>query len=174
MVSGAWPLCRISRTWKMYFRHEVTTSSNRPTEAMSWTNEIGHAKDLKHSSTGITAGDFETFDSKIVRGLMKISPWNFQKGVFKEREKYKGRQDYRQWDKVHGWSTDISITAIQSSKLSTFPQITDIQKITLRSDNVQSFDTKWDEIIITMQKQSEWELLVNLYFRQLEKCDELK
>ena len=35
----------------------------------------------------------------------------------------------------------------------------DLLKIELRGDNVQTFDTKWDETIIAMLKQPDEELL---------------
>ena len=39
---------------------------------------------------------------------------------------------------------------------------------------MQTFDTKWDETIIAMQKQPDEELLGNLHCRQLDKPDQLK
>ena len=51
--------------------------------------------------------------------------------------------------------------------------ISDIMKIELRSDNVQTFDTKWDDTIV-MQKQPDEELLDNLYTRQLETSDQIR
>ena len=49
--------------------------------------------------------------------------------------------------------------------------IADLLKIELKSDNVQTFDTKWDETINAMQKRPDEEPLENLYFKQLEKSD---
>ena len=52
--------------------------------------------------------------------------------------------------------------------------ISDLLNIELRCDNVQTFDTQWDETIIAMQKQPSEELVDDLYFRQLEESDQLK
>ena len=52
--------------------------------------------------------------------------------------------------------------------------ISDLLNIELRCDNVQTFDTQWDETIIAMQKQPSEELVDDLYFRKLEKSDQLK
>ena len=66
---GAWPLCSIFRTWNMNCRSEVARGSNRPTQAMPWTNEVEKAKDLNDMATsnlirGIASGDFERMCSK--------------------------------------------------------------------------------------------------------------
>ena len=46
-----------------------------------------------------------------------------------------------------------------------FLDMPDLLKIELRGDNVQTFDTKWDETIIAMLKQPDEELLYKLYVR---------
>ena len=53
----------------------------------------------------------------------------------------------------------------------TFQDLPDLVKVELRSDNVQSFDTRWDETIIAMSKQFDEAVLENLYLRQLDKAD---
>ena len=50
----------------------------------------------------------------------------------------------------------------------------DLPNIELRGDSVQTFHTKWDETASAMQKQSDEQLLENLYFRRLEKSEQLK
>ena len=52
--------------------------------------------------------------------------------------------------------------------------ISDLLKIDFRGDSVQTFDTKRDETTIVMQKQSDEELIENVYFRQLKGSDQLK
>ena len=37
--------------------------------------------------------------------------------------------------------------------------ISDLLKVELKGDNMQPFDTKWDETVIVMQKQADEELL---------------
>ena len=39
--------------------------------------------------------------------------------------------------------------------------VSDLPNIQLRSDSVQTFDTKWDETIIAMQQQTDEDLLQN-------------
>ena len=52
--------------------------------------------------------------------------------------------------------------------------ISNFLKVELRGNKVKTTNTKWDETIIAMQKQPDGELLENLFFRQLEKSDQLK
>ena len=52
--------------------------------------------------------------------------------------------------------------------------ISDLLKIELRGDNAQTFNTRWDESMITMKKQSGEEQLENLHPGQTEKSDKFK
>ena len=51
--------------------------------------------------------------------------------------------------------------------------VSDLLTDELRNDNVQSFDTKWDDRIIASRNQPDHEVLENLYFWQLDKADQL-
>ena len=52
--------------------------------------------------------------------------------------------------------------------------LSDLLKIEIRNDNMQSFVTRWDETVIALTKQPDDEALANLYFRQLDKADQIK
>ena len=45
--------------------------------------------------------------------------------------------------------------------------LSDLLKIEIKNDSLQSFDTKWDETVIAMRKHPDEEILENLHFRQL-------
>ena len=46
--------------------------------------------------------------------------------------------------------------------------------ITLRNDNVQDFDTRWDEILLSMTKIPTDDVLESLYKLRIRECDQLK
>ena len=52
--------------------------------------------------------------------------------------------------------------------------VSDVLKVELKGDNVQHFDTRWDETIIAMTEKPDDEVLENLYFKQLDTAEQLK
>ena len=44
-------------------------------------------------------------------------------------------------------------------------------KVELKNDNVQSFNTRWNESIIAMKEQLDDKILQNLYYRQLQQLE---
>ena len=55
-----------------------------------------------------------------------------------------------------------------------FLDLNENSKVELENDNVQSFNTRWNETIIAMQKQPDDEMLGILCYRQLEQSEQLK
>ena len=101
--------------------------------------------------------DFQTLDSIIASALMNILHEDFRKRVLIEEER--GQQKSRfmtrrqdAWmiydqslqDQRHGRHSSASLKSLESRT---------------QSDNVQSFDTRWDETIITMAKKLDDEVL---------------
>ena len=50
----------------------------------------------------------------------------------------------------------------------------DLFSITLRSDDVQDFDTRWDEILLSMTKIPSDDILESLYKLRIRESDQLK
>ena len=50
----------------------------------------------------------------------------------------------------------------------------DLFSITLRNDNVQDFDTRWDEILLSMTKIPSDDVLESLYKLRIRESDQLK
>ena len=48
----------------------------------------------------------------------------------------------------------------------------ELLKVKLRNDNVQSFNTRWDETMIAMKEQPDKKILENLYHRQHQQSEE--
>ena len=105
--------------------------------------------------------NFEKLDAKIASALKKNNPDSyFQKKVSLEEQKVqkedwflRGRQiafmiyDYFRVTGAHGTVLDYA----------------DLFSITLQNDNVQEFDTRWDEILLSMTKVLSDEILESLY-----------
>ena len=52
--------------------------------------------------------------------------------------------------------------------------ITDLSEVQLENDNVQAFDTKWDDVLSAYTERPTDSMLVSLYKMQVQKSDELK
>ena len=50
----------------------------------------------------------------------------------------------------------------------------DLFSVTLRDDNVQEFDTRWDEVLLSMSKIPSHEILESLYKWRIRESDQLK
>ena len=52
--------------------------------------------------------------------------------------------------------------------------VNEICKVEMKNDNVQSFNTRWDETIIVMKKQPDGEILENLFYRHFQQSEQRK
>ena len=50
----------------------------------------------------------------------------------------------------------------------------DLFTVVLRNDNIQEFDTKWDEILLSMTKIPTDDILDNLYKQRIRESEKLK
>ena len=50
----------------------------------------------------------------------------------------------------------------------------DLFSVTLRDDNIQEFDTRWDEVLLSMSKNPSDEVLESLYKLRIRESDKLK
>ena len=55
-----------------------------------------------------------------------------------------------------------------------FLEFTDLLKVELKGDNLRAFDTSWDETPLAMAQMPEDQYLESLYYKQLEKCDQIQ
>ena len=119
------------------------------------------------SMTGMAAGDFETPDSKIAGGLMKFFDGDFRKrGLITEDEKPQHQSMFRT-------GRHIAWTIFERVKISDSDgTVLDLSE--LENDHVQSFDTRWDDTVFSTREQPDDEVLEYLFFRQLDKGDQLK
>ena len=89
----AWPSSGSFGMWTMNVRDEIARGSNR--QAMPWIKQSEQAKKLSDlvaplSVAGIAAGDFQTWDSLVASGLMKILNGDFCKESSTKKKQHNG------------------------------------------------------------------------------------
>ena len=151
--------------WKIRFKTEVCTCSQYPTEAMHWIKEVEMVEsvdDLKSSCSirGIRTPDFGVLDAKIASALNRI----IHNSPFKRRVSL-GEQKAQKEDRflrgrqiaylIYGY---FLVTGADDS-VETYA---DLFTIGLRNDDIQEFDSKWDEILLSMTKITSDEILERL------------
>ena len=149
--------------WKIRFKNEVTTCSDFPSEAMLWIKEVEmvDSVDELKSSRSIAGKNFpnlQKLDAKIASALNNIiQNSHFKKKVSLEEQESPegGPVSTRKTDRLH----DLRLF---SSHWRSVLDYADSFSITLRNDNVQDFDTRWDEILLSMTKIPSDDILESL------------
>ena len=152
--------------WKIRFKTEVCICSQFPTEAMQWIKEVemvDSVDDLRSSSSirGISMPDFEVLDARIASALNRIiHNSNFKRRISLEEQKAqkqdrppRGRQTAlptHEHSRVTGANDSVENYA-------------DLFTFSLQNDDIQEFDSKWDEILLSMTQFPTDEILESLY-----------
>ena len=137
--------------WKIRFKTEVCTCSQFPTEAMQWIKEVelvDSVDELRFSSStrGISMPNFEVLDARIASALNKIiHNSHFKRRISLEEQKaqkqdrfFRGRQiAYLIYEYFRDTGANDSVE-----------NYADLFTISLRNDNIQEFDSKWDGVLL--------------------------
>ena len=163
--------------WKIRFKTEVCTCSQFPTEAMRWIKELemfDSVDDSRSSSSirGISMPNFEILDARIASALNRI----IHNSHFKRRislEEQKVQKEFRflrgrqiayliyEYFRVTGANDSVENYAALFS-------------ISLRNDDIQEFDSKWDGILLPMTKIPPDDILQGLYKLRIRESEKLK
>ena len=163
--------------WKIRFKTEVCTCSQFLTEAMQWIKEVelvDSVDDLRSSSSirSIPMPDFEVLDARIASALNKIiHNSHFKRKISLEEQKaqkedrfLRGRQiAYLIYEQFRVTGTDSSVE-----------NYTDLFTISLRNDDIQEFDSKWDGILLSMTKIPPDDILEGLYKLRIRESEKLR
>ena len=163
--------------WKVRFKTEVCTCSQFPTEAVLWIKEVEMVEsvnDLKSSRSikGTHGPDTELLDARIASALNKIiQNTRFKKKVsledmkaHKEDRFLRGRQIaylIYEYFRVTGASDSVENYA-------------DLFTVVLRNDDIQEFDSKSDEILLSMTQIPSDDILEGLYKLRIRESEKLK
>ena len=161
----------------MRFKTEVCTCSQFPTEAMQWIKEVEMVEsvdDLKSSCSvrGIQMPDFEVLDARIASALNRIiRNTQFERKV--SLEERKSQKEYRFFPGrqiVYLIYEYFRVTGANDS----VENYAGLFTIGLRNDDIQEFDSKWDEILLSMTKIPSDDILEGLYKLRIRESEKLK
>ena len=142
-------------SWKIRFKTEVCTCSQFPTEAMHWIKEVemvDSVDDFKSSSSirGISMPNFEVLDARIASALNK----NIHNSHFKRRFSLEEQKAQKQDRFLRG--KQIAYLIYEYFRVTgandSVENYADLFTISLRNDDIQEFDSKWDGILLSMTK----------------------
>ena len=158
--------------WKIRFKTEVCTWSQFPTEAMQWIKEVemvDSVDDLRSSSSirSISMPDFEVLDARIASALNKIiHNSHFKRRISLEEQKALKQDRFLRGRQIAYLIYDyFRVTRVHDS----VENKADLFTISLRNDDIQEFDSKWDGILLSMTKIPPDEGLYKLRTRESEK-----
>ena len=111
-------------------------------------------------------------DAKIACALNKIiQNSHFKKKVSLEEQKAQKEDKFQRGRQIAFMIYDyFRVTGAQDTVL----DYTGSSSVTLRDDNVQEFDTRWDEILLSMSKIPSDDVLESLYKMRVRESDQLK
>ena len=152
--------------WKMRFKTEVCICSQFPTEAMHWIKEVemvDSVDDLMSSSStrGIEMPNFEVLDARIASALNRIiHNSHFKRRISLEDQKAQKQDRFLRGRHIAFLIYDyFQVTGIHDS----VENYADLFTISLRFDDIQEFDSKWDGILLSMTKIPPDDILEGLY-----------
>ena len=163
--------------WKIRFKTEVCTCSQFPTEAVLWIKEVEMVEsvdDLKSSCsiTGSRPPDFEVLDAKIASALNRIiHNTRFKKKVSLEEQKAQKEDHFLRGRQIAYLIYEyFRVTGANDS----VENYADLLTIVLRNDDIQEFDSKWDEILLSMTQIPSDDILEGLYKLRKRESEKLK
>ena len=141
--------------WKTRFKTQVSSGSGFPSDAMLRTKEVemvDSPDELKssRSACGKDFPQFEMLDAKIAWALNKIiQNSQFKKKVSLAEQKAQKEDRFQRGRQIAFMIYDyFRVTGVHDAVL----DFADLFSVTLRDDTVQEFDTRWDEVLLSMSK----------------------
>ena len=165
--------------WKIRSKTEVCTCSQFPTEAMHWIKEVemvDSVDDSKSSSSvrGIRMPDFEVLDARIASALNRIiHNSHFKRRVSLEEQKATKSRTVSFVRKTD-CSLDLRVTSGSLGSNDSVENYADLFTFSLRNDDFQEFDSKWDGILLSMTKIPSDDILEGLYKLRIRESEKLK
>ena len=146
-------------------------------EAMLWIKEVemvDSVDDLKspRSIKGKDFPNFEMLDARIASALNEI----IQNSYFKTKVSLEERKAQKEDRFLRGRQIAYMIYDYlrATGAHDTVLDCADLFSITLRNDDLQDFDTRWDEILLSMTKIPPDDILESLYKLRIRESDQLK
>ena len=141
--------------WKIRFKTEVCICSQFTTEALQWIKEVELVDSVDESRSsssirGISMPNFEVLDARIASALNKIiHNSHFKRRISLEEQKAQKQDRFLRGRQIAYLIYDyFRVTGIQDSVENYAVLFTN----SLRNDDIQEFDSKWDGILLSMTK----------------------
>ena len=163
--------------WKVRFKNQVTTWSDFPSEAVLRIKEVEmvDSSDELKSSRSIAGKNFHNFWDVRCENCFFFE-WDHPKFSLQEEGQSRGTESpergpvsTRKTDHLHDlrllWVTGAHDTVLDYA---------DLFSVTLRDDNVQEFDTRSDEALLSMSKIPSDDVLESLYKLRIRESHQLK
>ena len=158
--------------WKIRFKSQATICSDFPSEAMLWIKEVemlGSSEELKSSPIRFWK-EFSKFWDAGPRKLLLL--WTRSSKTLTSRRRSVSRT--RKPRKKIGFSEDdrlpymiydyyFRVTGAHDTVL----DYADVFSVTLRDDNIQEFDSRWDEVLPSMSMIPSDDVLESLYISRI-------
>ena len=154
---GIFPDTRDFQRWRVNFKTELCVGVQFPQLTVSWINEVEMAKSIDDLLTSQSIEgrrdfpDFEMLDAKIASALRKII---FNTSFKKESQCWRAASSKttsipERKTKLFTWS---SATSKQSKLMMQLKEYVICLIFCLQNDDVQDFDTRWDQILLGTSK----------------------
>ena len=163
--------------WKIRFKNQVTNSSDFPSDAMFWINEVEMVDSLDElkSSRSVCGKDFPSFemlDAKVASALNKI----IQNSQFKNKVSLEEQKAQKEDQLLRGRQIAFMIYDYfrVTGAHDTVLDYAELFSVTLHDDNIQEFDTRWDEVLLSMSKISSDDILESLHKLRIRESAQLK
>ena len=153
--------------WKIRFKNQVTTCSDFPSDAILWIKEVemvDSLEELKSSRSvcGKNFPNFEMLDAKIASAPNKIiQNSNFKKKVSLEEKKAQKEDRFLRGRQIAFMIYDyFRVTGGHHTVL----DCAELFSVSLHDDNIQEFETRWDEVLLSMSKHHPmifWQVCTN-------------
>ena len=163
--------------WKIRFKTEVGTCSQFPTDAMLWIKEVELVDSVDESRSSsstrcIPMPNFEVLDARIASALNKIiHNSQFKRRISLEYQRAQKEDRFFRGRQIAKLIYDqFRVTGANDSVES----YADLFTTSLRNDDIQEFDSKWDGILLSMTKIPPDDILEGLYKLRIRESEKLK
>ena len=163
--------------WKIRFKTEVCTCSQFPKEAMQWIKEVemvDSVDDFKSSSSvrRIQMPNFEVLDARIASALNRIiHNSHFKRGISLEEQKAQKEDRFLSGRQIAYLMYEcFRVTGANDS----VENYADLFSFVLRNGDIQEFDQKWNEILLSMTQITSDDILESLYKLRIRESEKLK
>ena len=156
---------------------KAPTCSQFPTEAMQWIKEVelvDSVDDLRSSLSirGISMPNFEVLDARTASALNKIiHNSHFKRRISLEEQKAQKQDRFLRGRQIAYLIYEYFRVTVAHDSVENYA---DLFTISLRNDDVQEFDSKWDGILLSITKIPPDDILEGLYKLRIRESEKLK